>query len=218
MFLFLLPFAFDERHTTATRAGRKTNIDRASQGTHQAGNRAFLPKVLDESVTGVVIIGDRQRRQFPAVYPVLLCRQKRIYRFSKTTTDRVEVFRGTPGLNCVSGVEILPQSRIGIGPEVIKASFDLPAPLSGWMGGEREVGVWFFGFLPLRTTASLVLNWGVGCGSGKQSTSVVSIGSVFADRRGDRVADCAALEMLCAGNRTGGSNPPLSAFDFGLKR
>ena len=30
-------------------------------------------------------------------------------------------------------------------------------------------------------------------------------------RRGDRVVDCAALEMLCAGNRTGGSNPPLSA-------
>ena len=25
------------------------------------------------------------------------------------------------------------------------------------------------------------------------------------------MADCAALEMLCAGNRTGGSNPPLSA-------
>ena len=28
--------------------------------------------------------------------------------------------------------------------------------------------------------------------------------------RGDRAADCAALEMLCPGNRTGGSNPPLS--------
>ena len=26
------------------------------------------------------------------------------------------------------------------------------------------------------------------------------------------MADCAALEMLCPGNRTGGSNPPLSAF------
>ena len=26
------------------------------------------------------------------------------------------------------------------------------------------------------------------------------------------MADCAALEMLCAGNRTGGSNPPLSAY------
>ena len=24
------------------------------------------------------------------------------------------------------------------------------------------------------------------------------------------MADCAALEMLCPGNRTGGSNPPLS--------
>jgi hypothetical protein len=31
-------------------------------------------------------------------------------------------------------------------------------------------------------------------------------------RRGGRVADCAALEMLCPGNRTGGSNPPLSVF------
>ena len=30
-------------------------------------------------------------------------------------------------------------------------------------------------------------------------------------RRGDRAADCAALEMLCPGNWTGGSNPPLSA-------
>lgn len=30
-------------------------------------------------------------------------------------------------------------------------------------------------------------------------------------RRDGRVADCAALEMLCPGNRTGGSNPPLSA-------
>gem|GEM_PF-5974932 len=29
--------------------------------------------------------------------------------------------------------------------------------------------------------------------------------------RDGRVADCAALEMLCPGNRTGGSNPPLSA-------
>ena len=26
------------------------------------------------------------------------------------------------------------------------------------------------------------------------------------------MADCAALEMLCTGNGTGGSNPPLSAF------
>ena len=34
--------------------------------------------------------------------------------------------------------------------------------------------------------------------------------SVLPDRRDDRVADCAALEMLCPGNRTGGSNPPLS--------
>ena len=30
-------------------------------------------------------------------------------------------------------------------------------------------------------------------------------------RRGDRVADCAALEMLCTGNSTAGSNPALSA-------
>ena len=30
-------------------------------------------------------------------------------------------------------------------------------------------------------------------------------------RRGDRAADCAALEMLCLRNGTGGSNPPLSA-------
>ena len=30
-------------------------------------------------------------------------------------------------------------------------------------------------------------------------------------RRGDRVAECAALEMLCAGNGTEGSNPSLSA-------
>ena len=30
-------------------------------------------------------------------------------------------------------------------------------------------------------------------------------------RRGDRVADCAALEMLCCGNATAGSNPALSA-------
>ncbi len=30
-------------------------------------------------------------------------------------------------------------------------------------------------------------------------------------RRGGRAADCAALEMLCGGNLTGGSNPPLSA-------
>ena len=29
--------------------------------------------------------------------------------------------------------------------------------------------------------------------------------------RGDRVADCAALEMLCCGNATAGSNPALSA-------
>ena len=29
---------------------------------------------------------------------------------------------------------------------------------------------------------------------------------------GGRVADCAALEMLCTGNGTGGSNPPLSAY------
>ena len=31
-------------------------------------------------------------------------------------------------------------------------------------------------------------------------------------RRGDRAADCAALEMLCGGNFTGGSNPPLSVY------
>ena len=33
----------------------------------------------------------------------------------------------------------------------------------------------------------------------------------FRHRRGDRVADCAALEMLCTGNGTEGSNPSLSA-------
>ena len=33
----------------------------------------------------------------------------------------------------------------------------------------------------------------------------------FLGRRGDRVADCAALEMLCGGNSTAGSNPALSA-------
>lgn len=32
-----------------------------------------------------------------------------------------------------------------------------------------------------------------------------------ASRRDGRVADCAALEMLCGRNVTGGSNPPLSA-------
>mgnify|MGYP007114270164 CR=1 FL=1 len=31
-------------------------------------------------------------------------------------------------------------------------------------------------------------------------------------RRDGRAADCATLEMLCPGNRTGGSNPPLSAY------
>jgi hypothetical protein len=30
--------------------------------------------------------------------------------------------------------------------------------------------------------------------------------------RGDRVAEGARLESVCAGNRTGGSNPPLSGF------
>ncbi len=30
-------------------------------------------------------------------------------------------------------------------------------------------------------------------------------------RRGDRVADCASLERMCAGNGTEGSNPSLSA-------
>jgi hypothetical protein len=33
-------------------------------------------------------------------------------------------------------------------------------------------------------------------------------------RRGDRVAECAALEMLCTGNGTEGSNPSLSAISF----
>ena len=39
-------------------------------------------------------------------------------------------------------------------------------------------------------------------------TGLVSRNAAWRD---DRVADCAALEMLCPGNRTGGSNPPLSA-------
>ena len=34
---------------------------------------------------------------------------------------------------------------------------------------------------------------------------------VDSTRRDGRVADCAALEMLCARKGTGGSNPPLSA-------
>ena len=34
-------------------------------------------------------------------------------------------------------------------------------------------------------------------------------------RRGARVAELAALEMLCTGNRTVGSNPTLSATDNG---
>ena len=33
-------------------------------------------------------------------------------------------------------------------------------------------------------------------------------------RRGDRVAECAALEMLCTGNGTEGSNPSLSAISL----
>ena len=32
------------------------------------------------------------------------------------------------------------------------------------------------------------------------------------------MADCAALELLCAGNGTGGSNPPLSALLIGSHR
>src|SRR5262245_58314455 len=39
----------------------------------------------------------------------------------------------------------------------------------------------------------------------------------YSTRRGDRAADCAALEMLCGGNSTGGSNPPLSA-GFGRRQ
>src|SRR5262245_14121189 len=35
----------------------------------------------------------------------------------------------------------------------------------------------------------------------------------FLTRRGDRAAEGAALEMLCGGNLTAGSNPALSAFN-----
>ncbi|VTS03032.1 Uncharacterized protein conserved in cyanobacteria OS=Rubidibacter lacunae KORDI 51-2 GN=KR51_00014660 PE=4 SV=1: Uma2 [Gemmata massiliana] len=46
----------------------------------------------------------------------------------------------------------------------------------------------------------------------KQANSpTLSSAEVSAPRRGGRVVDCAALEMLCTGNRTEGSNPSLSA-------
>ena len=68
-----------------------------------------------------------EKSRFIAVNSALFGRQKRIYRVFEATTVGVVVFDWSPCLNCVSCVEILHVTPVGVCVEVRDSSFDFLA-------------------------------------------------------------------------------------------